>query len=224
MTITWREHEHSAIDNEVMQDQQLLDILRNCGLLKFFKMPNMKSNIRLLEKLVNYWEPEEYFFVIDQMPIHIEVEDIYFITGLSRRGDRVDLHGKPLGGLTVDDYVHVYCVEGSKKVGTQIAIKYLRDLHMNFLLFTIGTVAGSASLHQPSRTQMRIAVECLTHLYDWCTSLLMNMKQQLTSIRKVKTKHFGYGTILMKFFFEKIHGLRPKVISSISSPRDPRIA
>ena len=28
----------------------------------------------------------------------------------------------------------------------------------------------------------------------------------------------------MKFFFEKILALRPKVISSISNPRDPRIA
>ena len=71
---------------------------------------------------------------------------------------------------------------------------------------------------------MSIAVECLVHLYDWCTALLMNMKQQLTSIRKKKTKHFRYGTILMTFFFENIPGLRPKVISSISSPRDPRIA
>ena len=124
----------------------------------------------------------------------------------------------------MDDYVHVYCVEGSKKVGTQIAIKYLRDMHMKILLFTIGRVAGSASLHQASRTQMSIVVECLVHLYDWCTALLINMKQQLTSIWRAKTKHFGYGTILMKFFFEKIPGLRPKVISSINSPRDPRIA
>ena len=67
-------------------------------------------------------------------------------------------------------------------------------------------------------------MECLTHLYDWCTALLINMKQKLTSIRKAKTKHFGYGTILMTFFFEKIPVLRPRVISTISSPRDPRIA
>ena len=107
----------------------------------------MKSNVRLLEILVNYWEPEEDCFIIDQMPIRIEVEDIYFITGLSRRGEPVDLHGKPLGGLTVEDYVHVYCVEGSKKVGTQISIKDLRDLHIKILLFTIGRVAGSTSLH-----------------------------------------------------------------------------
>ena len=78
MTISWREREHSAIDNEVMQDQVSLNILRNCGLLKFFKMPNMKSNVRLLEMLVKYWEPEEDFFMIDQMPVRIEVEDIFY--------------------------------------------------------------------------------------------------------------------------------------------------
>ena len=83
MTISWREREHSAVDQEVMRDRASLNILRNCGLLKFFKMPNMKSNVWLLEILVNYWEPEEDYFIIDQMPIHIEVEDIYFITGLS---------------------------------------------------------------------------------------------------------------------------------------------
>ena len=51
--------------------------------------------------------------MIDQIPLRIEVEDIYFITGLSHRRNPVDLHGKNLGGLIVDDYVDVYCVEGS---------------------------------------------------------------------------------------------------------------
>ena len=71
---------------------------------------------------------------------------------------------------------------------------------------------------------MSIAVECLVHLFDWCTALLTNMKFFFSSIQKAKTKNFGYGTILMTFFFEKIPGLRPKVISSIKNPRDPRIA
>ena len=65
MTISWREREHSAIDQEVMQDRASQNILRNCGLFKFFKMPNMKSNARLLEMLVNYWEPDQDCFVID---------------------------------------------------------------------------------------------------------------------------------------------------------------
>ena len=55
MTITWREREHTAVDNEVMNDHEALDALRGCGLLKFFKLPNMKANTRLLEMLIDYW-------------------------------------------------------------------------------------------------------------------------------------------------------------------------
>lgn len=54
MTITWKEREHSVVDNEVMNDPLSLDPLRGCGLLKILKMPNMKTNSRLLEMLVNY--------------------------------------------------------------------------------------------------------------------------------------------------------------------------
>lgn len=61
MTITWIEIEHSVVDNEVMNDPLSLDALRGCGLLKIFKMPNVKTNTRLLEMLVNYWDPEEDF-------------------------------------------------------------------------------------------------------------------------------------------------------------------
>lgn len=122
--------------------------------------------------LVNYWEPDEDCSMIDQMPLRIELEDVYFITRLSRRGEPVDLHGKPIGGLNVGDYVQVYYFDGAKKVGTQIPIKYVRDLYMKILLFTNGRVAGLASLHQASRTHMSLAVDCLATLYDWCTTLL----------------------------------------------------
>ena len=60
--------------------------------------------------LVDYWDPESKSFHIDSMSLTIEVEDIYFITGLSRRGEVVNLrsHG-PEGGLTIDEYIFVYC-------------------------------------------------------------------------------------------------------------------
>ena len=70
-------------------------------------MANMKSNVHLLKMLVDHWEPKEDYSIIYYMPLCIKVEDIYFITGLSRRGDPVDLHGKPVGGITVEDYVQV---------------------------------------------------------------------------------------------------------------------
>lgn len=89
MTITWREREHTTIDNEVMNDQQASDALRGCVLFKFFKIPNMKANTRLPEMLIHYWSVEDDAFMIDQMPLRIEVEDIYFITGLSQRGEVV---------------------------------------------------------------------------------------------------------------------------------------
>ena len=80
MPITWREREHTTVDNEVMNSPEALDALRGCGLLKFFKLPNMKANTHLLEMLIDYWDVDEEAFMIDQMPLRVEVEDIYFIT------------------------------------------------------------------------------------------------------------------------------------------------
>ena len=41
--------------------------------------------------LVDYWDPDSESFRLDGMSLTIEVEDIYFITGLSRRGEIVNL-------------------------------------------------------------------------------------------------------------------------------------
>ena len=73
MIVTWREREHTTIDNEVMNDQQGLDALRGCGLLEIFKMPKMKANTRLLEMLIHYWSIEDDAFMIDKMPLRIEI-------------------------------------------------------------------------------------------------------------------------------------------------------
>ena len=43
------------------------------------------------------------------MSLNIEVEAIYFIIGLSRRGEVVNLRSRgPEGGLTIDEYIAVY--------------------------------------------------------------------------------------------------------------------
>lgn len=44
------------------------------------------------------------------MPLQIELQDIYFIIGLSQRGEEVDLKGKARGGLNnIVNYIVVYC-------------------------------------------------------------------------------------------------------------------
>lgn len=184
MTITWREREHAAVDNEVMNDPEALDALHGCGLLKFFKLLNMKANTRLVEMLIDYWDTEEEAFMMDQMPLRVEVEDIYFITGLYRRGEAVHARGRTRSSLTIEDYVQIYCPGHPKKVGSQISITYVASLSLRIILFTIAQVNGSASLHQASQLTMSVAVDYLTTVFDWCTPLLANMKSHLTSIRR----------------------------------------
>ena len=66
----------------------------------------LRAKPGLLQMLVDYWDPESDSFQIDGMSLTIEVEDIYFITGLSRRGEVVNLHSRdPGGGLNIDENI-----------------------------------------------------------------------------------------------------------------------
>ena len=58
---------------------------------------------------MDYWDIDFETFHIDEMSPSIKVEDIYFIIGLSRRGEVVNLQSRgPGGGLNIDDYIVVY--------------------------------------------------------------------------------------------------------------------
>ena len=84
--------------------------LRACGLYKFWCLGSMRAKPRLLHMLVDYWDPDSESFHIGEMSLIIEIKDIYFITGLSQRGEVVNLHScEPRGGLTIDEYIAVYC-------------------------------------------------------------------------------------------------------------------
>ena len=91
--------------------------LRACGLYKFWCLGGLRAKPRLLQILVDYLDPDSESFQIDGMSLTIEVEDIYFITGLSRRGEVVNLHyHEPGGGLTIDKYIAMYYYLDMKKV------------------------------------------------------------------------------------------------------------
>ena len=71
--------------------------------------------------LVDYWDPDSESFQIDGTSLTIAVENIYFITGLSRQGEVVNLFShEPEGGLTIDEYIVVYYYLDTEKVGSQI--------------------------------------------------------------------------------------------------------
>ena len=59
---------------------------------------------------------------------------------------------------------------------------------------------------------MFYAVECMRPtVYDWSTTLLSNMKQQLSDFKMVRVQNFGFSSILSTFFFERVPGLSPRV-------------
>jgi hypothetical protein len=58
--------------------------LRECGLLKLFKIQGMRSQLRLLEYLVHMWDVNEKAFHVGVHTLTLDIDDIYFLTRLSR--------------------------------------------------------------------------------------------------------------------------------------------
>ena len=54
MVLEWREREHEDMDQDSLRSAPAGNALRQSGLLKFFCTPPMRSNVHLLEFLINY--------------------------------------------------------------------------------------------------------------------------------------------------------------------------
>ena len=111
---------------------------------------------------MDYWDPDSETFHIDDMSLNIEVEDIYFITSLSQQGEMVSLQSRGLGGgLTIDEYIAMYCFPETKKVGSQILKNSIQILGLKAILLALGMITGLASLHQASWPMMFYTIECI---------------------------------------------------------------
>ena len=159
--------------------------------------------------------------------MEIALEEIYFITGLSRWGTPVNLEGTNRGSdlLSVQDYINTYCMPGTQKMATYIPIAHIRSLPLQVLVSTVLRVVGSSSLHLATRNQMIIAVECLQGaVFDWCSGVISIMKKQLFDCKRGRRKNFGYSSILVAFFFERMPALSPAVPLPSFSPRQPKLS
>ena len=68
MTVTWREREHEEKDMISLNDLGTVRALRDCGLLKYFKLSSMRQQIELLEFLVRAWHSAiEEFHIKNQV-------------------------------------------------------------------------------------------------------------------------------------------------------------
>ena len=120
----------------------------------------MRQQIELLEFLVRAWDPAIEEFHIKNQVFSITVEDVYFLTGLSRRVLPICLTGSTVGGETVRDYVMQYFYPGSEpsKDG-KINIHDVRDFPLRTILFMITKIAGIVTLHVANRSYMQYVLE-----------------------------------------------------------------
>ena len=82
MVLEWREREHEYMDQEELQDAPTMNVLHSSGLLKFFCTSPMRTNVRLLQFMINYWDHDLGMFDLQGESLEITLEDIYFIAGL----------------------------------------------------------------------------------------------------------------------------------------------
>ena len=86
MAIEWKEREHGEEDEQAMENETCMNALKNCGLNKFFLTPCLRAQPELLQYLISIWDENEQVFKLRDQVLELEVSDVYFITGLSRRG------------------------------------------------------------------------------------------------------------------------------------------
>jgi hypothetical protein len=141
------------------------------------------------------------------------IEDIYFLTGLSRRGETINFRMFPTGPSKISELIDEHCEAGTDHASFQVPISKITNLSLQAILLLIGWITGSTALHQASRAHMNYVIQCLNaQIFDWSTTLLECMKRQLTDCRQRTQRNFEFGTILCSFFFERVLSFSPQEV------------
>jgi hypothetical protein len=105
-----------------------------------------------------------------------------------------------------------------------VAIWGVTDITLRTILFTIARMAGSAAPHMALQSYFQYALECLEPwVFNWVDAVLRSLKKQLTKSRHGDLKQFGYGSLLVSFFCERVPVYRLQADWHFSGPRDPRM-
>jgi hypothetical protein len=189
MVLEWRERENEEDNTNAENHPPTIVALRDCGLLKYFRIPSMRIQVRLLEYLVRMWDPDQQVFNVGAHTLTIDIEDMYFLTGLSRRGSYVSLIGSRRGGLTMSEYCNQYCVPEAERKKGKVSIWGVTDLTLRTILFTIARMAGSVATHMALQTYFQYVIECTEpRVFNWADAVLHNIKKQLTKCRRGEIK------------------------------------
>lgn len=203
--LKWKEFKNKVNDQVVLGGQEIIDALHNCGLLRFFMCPGMGAQPLLLQRLVAMWDTNCQLFMGKDQELNLEVEDIYFIMGLSQIGVTAMFTIRGEGGESVDTYVREYCCRDTQKVSGKVSITQVVSLSLQTILYTVMRITGSITPHMATKGHIQYAFIAMDGVvYNWCMGLLVNMKDQLTRCKRGQQKQFGYGSILASFFSQRV--------------------
>jgi hypothetical protein len=199
--------------------------LWECGLLKFFKVQGMRAQLMLLEYLVCMWDVNEKSFHVGVHTLTLEIDEIYFFTGLSPHGSRVSLSGSRGSGEPMDYYVSHLCIDGTKKDSGNVSINDVQYFPLRTILYIITHMEGSVAPHMALQSHFQYVIECMEpRVFNCYKGLLKIMKKQLTKCRNGRLKQFGYGSILVSFFLERVPIFHLQHLEwGIPAPQDPRM-
>jgi hypothetical protein len=131
------------------------------------------------------WDAKKQVFHVGVHVLSLDIEDIYFLMGLSRRGAHVTLIGGRGGGLPMSEYIHRHCEPDAERSKGKVAIRDVQDLNLNTILFTIAWMARSTSLHMALQSYFQYAIECMEpQVFNWWDGVLHSMKTQITKIKR----------------------------------------
>ena len=102
-------------DQAALSERATIVSLRNGGLLKIFMCPGLRAQPLLLQQMVAMWEPDSQRFLVGDQLLDIEVDDIYFLTRLSHRGEMVEFGSHGGGGEPVESYIMDLCADGIRR-------------------------------------------------------------------------------------------------------------
>ena len=111
-----------------MQDKNVRDTLAHCGLLKFMRIPLMKSLCLLPQTLVRFWDIGEEAFLFQSQHIEIMLSDVYFLTGLPMLGFIGDLAPVLSLGETLEELCDRHCYATVYVHGSIILMYDIEDM------------------------------------------------------------------------------------------------
>jgi hypothetical protein len=118
MYVHWREREHEEVSESVARDLNVVATLMQCGLLKFFLCPFIRAQSRLLNALFDYWHPNAEAFMLEGQSLVPTIEDIYFLTVPSRRGEPVNFRTFLAGPHNIVELIALHCEAGTNRLSS----------------------------------------------------------------------------------------------------------